>query len=36
MPFEAETYAVASGMTVPSLAESACRWSGFCKTKSPV
>jgi len=25
MPFEAETYAVASGMTVPSLAESACR-----------
>ena len=30
MPLEAETHAVHSGMTMPTLAETACRRSGIC------
>ena len=31
MPLEAETHAVHSGMTMPPLAEKACRRSGICR-----
>ena len=33
MPLEAETHAVHSGMTMPPLAEKACRRSGICIKK---